>query len=384
MTPRQNAGRPKRVLHVIHRMRLGGAQAMLFNIYEQIDRSQIQFDFAVRTQTPDYYDEKIAALGGRVFRLPWKPGNPLSMIRYTAVIERILREEGPFVALHSHTGLYSGHVLPVGTKVGVSLRLAHSHSSAPDKSSIVRDIWARVMRRRIRANVDYMLACSYAAAEWLYGCDSRYDPRCLIIPNAIALEPYAEIHDDRKVWRERIGLPLDGLLLGHIGRFDPVKNHAFLLDVFCAVLAVCPDAKLVLVGEGVLKSEMQRYAVERGIAESVHFLGTRSDIPQILGALDVFILPSLHEGLGIVLIEAQAAGVPCLVSSTVPEEVDLGLGLLEFKSLDSQPHEWAQSILKMTKRPAPSWNRRRTELQRTGYNIQTSATLLQELYLSAE
>jgi glycosyltransferase involved in cell wall biosynthesis len=363
-------------------MRPGGVQALVMNIYRHIDRCQIQFDFAVRTQKPEHYDEEIKSLDGRLFHLPWMAGNPLSVIAFTPALENVLHNHGPFVALHSHSGLYSGHILPVGKKVNVPLRIAHSHSAALDKSSSLRRLWSMVMRQRIKASATHMLACSAAASKWLYGAEWQQDNRVLLFPNAIDLVPFSEIPHDRKLLRGKLRLPLEGPLIGHIGRFDPVKNHTFLLEIFDAFVELFPEAKLILVGEGKLRQKIEWEVVERGIENSVCFLGVRSDVPQILGALDLFVLPSLHEGLGIVLIEAQAAGVPCLASDAVPTEVDLGLGLVQFKSLDVSTNEWVQALRVWKSYKSPSWNERKATLQNAGYDIQESVKLLQNLYLS--
>lgn len=374
---------PVRILHVIHRMRPGGAQALVMNIYRHLDRSQIQFDFAVRSNQSEYYDEEIESLGGRLFHLPWGNGNPLNVVAYTRGLEAVLREEGPFTGLHSHVSMFSGHVLPIGRKAGIKLRLVHGHSAAAEKVSLLRSAWSEVMRRRIRANATHFLACSPTAAEWLYGTQWQQNVRFWLFPNAIDLAPYASIHPDRHLWRLKTGLPIKGPLVGHIGRFDQVKNHTFLLEIFSTFRDFFPEAKLILVGEGDLKKHIEREAEAKGIAEAVCFLGVRSDIPQILGALDLFVLPSLHEGLGIVLVEAQAAGVPCLASDTVPKEVDLGLGLVRFESLDAGALAWAQALRALALRNGPAWEKRKAALQKAGYDIGGSVKFLQKLYLAA-
>lgn len=364
-------------------MRPGGVQALVMNLYRHIDRSQIQFDFAVRNHQPDYYDEEITTLGGRLFRLPWSVGNPFSMLVYLPALEAIIRNEGPFAALHGH-GLYSGHTLPVGKKANIPLRIAHSHSAAIDKYSILRTLWSRTMRRRILADATHLLACGSVAANWLYGPQSQQDPRLVLLPNAIDLASFENSQQKQAHGREKIGLPGEGLLIGHIGRFDHVKNHTFLLEIFSSVLELSPEAKLILVGEGNLKGQIDLEAEARGISSAVYFLGVRSDIPQILAALDYFVLPSLHEGLGIVLVEAQAAGVPCLASDTLPAEVDMGLGLVQFISLAAGARTWAQALLAPKPFPIPVWEKRKAALQKAGYDIRHSAELLQDLYLAKE
>ena len=375
---------PLRILHVIHGMEPGGAQALVMNIYRHIDRSQVQFDFAVRSHQPEYYDEEINTLGGRLFRVPWISDNPLSIFRYVRSFEALLREKGPFAGLHSHVGVFSGHVLPLGKDAGIPLRIAHGHSASLSKSSILRKSWAIIMRKRIRASATHLLACSQTAAEWLYGPHWRRDSRTSLIPNAIDITAYEGIHDNRGELRRRLELPLDGPLVGHIGRFESVKNHAFLLEVFSAFLEICPAAKLILIGEGTLHGKIQRQAIENGIERAVYFLGVRSDIPQILGSLDLFVLPSLYEGLGIALIEAQAAGVPCLVSKTVPLEADLGLDLVQFEDLEAGIGEWVRSMLKLKEKKAPAWEKRKATLQNADYDIQDTVHRLYQLYLSTQ
>jgi glycosyltransferase involved in cell wall biosynthesis len=373
---------PIRVLHIIHRMRPGGVQALMMNLYRHIDRSLIQFDFAVRSQEPEHYDEEIRTLGGRLFHLPWRSGNSFSFVAYTRTLAILLREFGPFMAVHSHVGLYSGHILPVASRANVPLRLVHSHSASSDKSSAFRNIWAGFMRRSIQKNATYMLACSSVAADWLYGPQWDKDARVAKFRNAIDLSQYAELGNDRLKWREVVGLPLRGPLIGHVGRFDPVKNHAFLLEMFSAFHRSYPDARLVLVGEGVLKQQVEQQAAAKGIKDAVIFMGVRNDVPIILGAIDLFVLPSLHEGFGIVLVEAQAAGTPCLASDTVSPEVDLGLQLVQFESLTIDVDTWVQRANALLTVQPMSWEERKKALQNAGYDIQRSARLLQNLYLS--
>lgn len=377
------SSRPRRVLHVITRMRPGGAETAIMNLYRQIDRDQIQFDFAVRTTRPAFYDEEIRALGGRLFHLPWFAGNPLSIFGYRRALDRILRNEGPFIALHTHFGLHSGYILPVGRKAGMQLRIAHSHSAASDKESFLRTIWGAVMRRNIRMHATHILACSSLAARWLYGSRWPHDERVLLFPNAIELDEYADLGDDRTRWRKALGLPLEGPLIGHVGRFDPVKNHAFLVEVFAAFRQRCSRTKLILVGEGELQEDVVRQVEAAGVEDAVYFMGARSDVPQILAALDLFMLPSHHEGLGIVLIEAQAAGVPCLCSDAVSGEVDLGLDLVHREKLASGVETWVQQIMMLLDVEPVGWEKRKCALRNGGYDVKRSVQSLEELYLSA-
>lgn len=372
---------PKRVLHVIHRMRPGGVQTLVMNLYRHFDRSQVQFDFAVRSQQPEFYDEEIKALGGRLFHLPWGTVYPFNLMAYKRSFATILQKSGPFIAVHSHVGLYSGHVLPIAKKAKVPKRIAHSHNTNYSKnSSPLRKFWATMMRREIQINATHLLACSLAAGHWLYNAEPQNDSRFMHFPNAIDLDHFALIHGNQLYWREQAQLPLTGPLLGHIGRFDHQKNHTFLLEAFATFLKYFPHAKLILVGEGDLKKQVEHHAAAKGITEAVCFLGARSDIPQILGALDLFVFPSQYEGLGIVLVEAQAAGVHCLVSDIVPHEVDLGLGLVHFESLDAGISTWVNTMRQLLGKSSPTWEKRKATLQNAGYDICHSVELIQKLY----
>lgn len=372
---------PKRVLHVIQRMRPGGVQTAVMNLYRTIDRTKIQFDFAVRSPQQEYYDNEIKALGGRIFQLPWHQGNPLSVLMYKKALKQILIKNGPFVAVHSHAGLYSGHILPVASQAGIPLRLAHSHSALSDKYSNLRNIWANFMRRSIRKHATHMLACSKLASDWLYGISWDQDYRISKFPNALDLSLYAKLDSNRLQLRKIAKLPLDGLLIGHVGRFDSVKNHAYLLKIFARLRETYPQAHLILAGEGELKSKIMDLAEQYCLTEAVIFLGVRNDIPQILGALDIFILPSLHEGFGIVLVEAQAAGTPCLASDSISAEVDLGLNMVSFVPLSNNIALWVNEAKNMLNKARIPWEKREMALETFGYDIRYATELLQNLYL---
>jgi glycosyltransferase involved in cell wall biosynthesis len=368
-----------RVLHIIHRMRPGGVQGLVMNLYRHIDRTKVQFDFAVRAKNPEYYDEEILSLGGRIFHLPWQMGNPLSTPFYKSALRKVLHDYGPFVAIHSHAGPYSGLTLPVANKSGIPLRLAHSHSTATGKESFVRNLWVRLMRHYLMGNATDLLACSKPAALWLYGKQAQEDPRLLIFPNAIDLTRYSHLPKDRHDLRQKLSLPAEGVLIGHVGRFNLPKNHHFLLKVFRKFSEVQEKTHLVLVGEGDLHSEIELLA--QNLQGKVHFLGARSDVPQVLAALDLFVFPSLFEGLGIVLVEAQAAGIPCVASDVVPNEADIGLGLVKFVSLEDTVEHWGEFMLDALKVSVPCWAERKKALQAAGYDVQSAADRLQDIYV---
>ncbi len=379
-----NDRRPIRILHVFHGMNPGGAETLVMNVYRHIDRARVQFDFAVHTDQRSHYDAEIEALGGRIFALPdlsQRPG--LSGLRaYAQALSRVLHEHGPFAGVHSHVHYFSGVVLRLAEAAGVPSRLAHSHTTHDgETSSLGRKLYCWSMRYLLLRHTTHLLGCSRAACQGLYGRASRLDSRIRVLPNAIDLLSYSRPSDDRGILRRQLSLPVDAPLIGHVGRFTPVKNHRLLIDAFAALLVESPDARLVLVGDGPLRSDVEVSIREKDIERRVHLLGIRSDVPAILSALDVFVFPSLYEGLGMALIEAQAAGVPCVVSNAVPAEADLNLGLVRFLNPQAGVGEWARCILSARTARRLSWADRQRALQSSGYDVRSLAQEMERVYI---
>jgi glycosyltransferase involved in cell wall biosynthesis len=373
-------GNPIRILQVVGKMDRGGAETLIMHVYRHIDRAQVQFDFFVHTDQPGHFDSEITALGGRVFAGP-EPAQ-VGFRAYRRALTGTLRDSGPFAGVHSHVYDFSGYVLRVAEQAEVPLRMAHGHTAGDGRQeSWLRSAYSWHMRRLIRRHATHMFGCSRVAAESLFGLRCWKDPRVRVIPNAIDLTPYAALPDDREALRERAALSVDTPLLGHVGRFSPVKNHLFLIKVFSALLQQVPRAHLALIGDGPLRPKVEALVETARIGDHVHFLGVRPDIPQILGALDLFLFPSLYEGLGIVLVEAQAAGVPCVVSNGLPTEVDMHLGLVKPVDLQAHPERWVQEILEALKTERPAWSDRYRALVAAGYDIRSVAGMLQGIYV---
>jgi len=370
----------RKVLHVVGRMHPGGIESLLMNVYRHIDRRRYEFHFAVQSPEPAFYDAEIRELGGRLFVQP-PPSQGLAAFR--RAFEENVRRNGPYDAIHSHVFGFSGYVLKLAKGLGIPVRIGHSHNTNDSKStSLQRRVYRMYMRMLMRRNATRMLGCSRDACESLFGQRCWQDGRVDVFPNAIPLSPFAGLPIDRTLLRSRFGAEPDDFLLGHIGRFSPQKNHVLLLDAFAQLVRIRPNARLLLVGDGPLRSEMERKAKSLGLAERVRFLGLRSDIPELLGTLDLFVLPSLYEGLGIVLIEAQAAGVPCLVSSRVPKEADLSLGLLQRLEADESPERWAEGMDNMAdlQDEVPNWFEREFALGQRGYDIRAATAELERMY----
>lgn len=374
---------PGRILHVFGGMDRGGAETMVMNLYRHIDRRALQFDFAVHTDRPCHYDSEIESLGGRIFRHPSPPD--AGLLAWTSAFRQTLRSRGPFLAVHSHVHLFSGVVLLVSRCHGVPVRISHSHTAGADTGpSPWRRAYRQAMRLLIRGSATRLLGCSHDACEALFGAECWSDPRVRVTPNAISLAASGEPAASRQVLRRELQLPGDAVLIGHVGSFTEAKNHAFVVRAFHELRRCRPSARLVLVGAGPLRSGVEASVRASGLGGSVHFLGVRSDVPRILAALDILLLPSLWEGIPLVLIEAQAAGVPCVVSDRVSRECDLRAGLVRFASLRNSPAQWAQDCLDHLRRDVPSRAEREGLLRDAGYDAVDAARRLAAIYTDRE
>ncbi|MBN8235141.1 glycosyltransferase family 1 protein [Halobacillus kuroshimensis] len=371
--------KPARILHIVGGMNRGGAETLIMNIYRKIDRSKIQFDFAVSTKEECHFDDEIKALGGRIFYTD----NPSisGLNSYKKSLKKILKLHGPFYGVHSHVHHFSGVVLHTAKRMGIPIRLAHSHNTQDGRSSTLkRKVYRWYTRKLIFKYATHLPGCSKAACESLFGNDCWADDRVFVIPNAVDLLPFKNINVDKIELRRKHNLPLKGPLIGHIGRFSEQKNHKFLIEIFDEFLKDNPKASLLLVGNGDLKKDIENLVLDKGIENNIHFLGVRDDVPEILSSLDVLLFPSLYEGLPVVLVEGQAAGVPCVVSDTITKEVDINNGLMNFVNLKSGINSWVREVENSYALEKPSWKNREEFLRYSGYDLDGVVRKMEEIY----
>jgi glycosyltransferase EpsF len=360
-------------------MDIGGAERLIMNAYRAIDRSLCQFDFAVGASRRCYFDREIEHLGGRVFRLNAAPRH--NFLKYARGLWRVLRHRGPFLAVHSHVHRFSGLPLTLAWAAGVPVRIAHCHSmSDGQKDSLSRRTYRRLMSNLIERYATHLFACSEDAGSQMFGPGWRARPGSNLIQNGVNLAQFSNLPSKTEL-RHRLCLPPHGLAVGHVGSFSRPKNHRFLIKVFAEVVKRAPDSMLVLVGDGALRQEVIASIRSAGCGDRILTLGRRDDIPLVLGALDIFVLPSIWEGLPTVLVEAQAAGLPCIASDVVTREADIGIGLLSFMGLAENPAVWATRILEIgLTAGTPPWSTRLESLLRTGFNINETAGALLHTY----
>lgn len=362
---------PIRILQVFASLDRGGAEAMIMNLYRKVDKKKIQFDFVVNDCNTEYAHEKeINDLGGRIFKVPrFKLFNYLT---YKKAWTDLLIKHPEWKIVHGH------HTSPAFIYMAVAkqnkrLTIAHSHIAGTEKT--IKSYFKKLMRLPLRYICDYLFACSDKASKWMFGSKSN---KTYLIKNSIDSATFSYNELVRNKVRKKLGLE-DMFVIGHIGRFQTQKNHNYLIDIFYEVRKRNDYAVLLLIGDGDLKNSIKKKVECLGLEESVIFLGVRSDIPELLLAMDVFLFPSLYEGLPVTLMEAQSSGVKSIVSSTVTEEVKI-TDQIEFLSLKETPEYWAKKVNKH----ASGYVRQNTHLdiKEAGYDIEENSKWLEEFYLN--
>ena len=341
---------------------------MLMNYYRHVDREKVQFDFLEHRAEESDYDAEIELLGGRIYRLPAL--NPFSP-SYRKALNSFFEEHTEYRVVHSHLDCMSVIPLSAAKKAGVPVRIAHAHSSSQDRD--LKYPVKIIFRSCIHSSATRLFACGDTAGRWMFRGDSFE-----VLPNAIDTGRFAFSETVRADKREELALG-DRLAVLHTGRFYWPKNHEYLLRVFSEILKIRPDAVLLLAGEGELFESTKVLAKKYNISDSVLFLGLRTDIPELLSASDVMVFPSRYEGLGISVIEAQASGLPCLISDRVPREAILTDHVTSM-SLDESPAKWAEKAVAM---PSPPRSSGAEDVRAAGYDIQSAAEMLQSFYLRA-
>ena len=362
----------QRILHVIGRMDRAGAETLIMNIYRNIDRTRFQFDFMVFTDTCADYDEEIERLGGHIYHMPKFTGINYPYLAYK--VNEFFKTHN-YSIVHGHIGSIAPMYLAIAKKHG-SFTIAHSHS-ANSSSLLFRTVFM-TLAWSVRYVADYFFACSYQAGLDRFGKEIVQSDRFEIINNGIDAELYRYSEQRHKNLKAKFKVE-DKMVVGHVGRFTYAKNHIFLIDTFCELHSLIPDSILMMAGRGEDEEKIQEYVKNKHLQNSVVFLGVRNDVPDLMNLFDCFVFPSHSEGLGIVAIEAQAAGLPCFMSNGIPTEAivsdhawryDLALGAVE----------WAKII----KNKIGHFDRKYSvlDIEKAGDDIKTSVRKLEMFYES--
>ena len=355
---------PIRILHVFGRMDRGGAETMVMNLYRNIDRNLIQFDFAVHTTDICDYEKEISGLGGKIYRFP--QFNGINIMNYMNSWKNFLKKHQEYKIIHGHMYSIASIYLLISKRYGL-YTIAHSHSTSNGSGikSIVKDIFCLPLKYIC----DYKMACSIDAAKWLFGEKIIRENSFHLLKNAINLEEYS--------CKNEILPNKEGIVCGHIGRFVEVKNHRFLVDVFFEYHKLDPSATLILIGTGELEDIIREYVVKLGLEKAVFFLGNQKNVKKHLRKMDVFIFPSMYEGVPLALVEAQASGIQCFISDTISDEVCI-TSCINKLSLKESASVWARCIKgkNLMKKNTHS------ELRNAGYDIENTVQWLSEFYIN--
>lgn len=358
-----------RVAQVIGKAINGGTEAFAMNYYLNIDRSKVQFDFFVESTSGIINRERIESLGGRVIIIP----SYNNVFKYMKTLTKLFKE-GNYDVVHSNMNTLSVFTLRAAKMAGIPVRIAHSHSTA-NRKEWKKTFAKNLLRPFSKVYATHYCACSEIAGRWLFGNRTFDRGEVIIINNAIDLDRFKFNVEIRQKLRDRLKVS-DELVVGHIGRFCQQKNQLFLLNVFQELLKVKPSSKLLLIGNGEMDDELKFKAYEMNLSGSVIFAGVKRLPEDYYQAMDCFVLPSLYEGLGMVAVEAQVSGLPCIVSNNVPDGVTVNDNVVHLK-LDRDYSKWVDAILSC------AGKREKLDVEKfrlNGYDILVEAQKLVNMY----
>ena len=370
--------KPIRVLFLDNIMDRGGAQAMVMNYYRNIDRTKVQFDFLVHRDIEGAYDKEIKQLGGHIYNI--LPPYPQNYFKYSKKINEFFDNHPEYHILHASMTETALFAFIQAEKRNIPVRICHAHTARFKKSFRLKEIIRKLYLVGIRKYSTHYFACGEAAGRYVFG-DSK---NVYYIHNAIDTALFSPNKDIESSVRKEMGLN-DQLVIGHVGRFEEPKNHVFLIDIFYEIQKIKADAVLVLVGSvekgSKYEQEIKNRIKQLKLDEKVIFTGPRNDVNRLLQAFNAFVLPSLWEGLPLVIVEAQTVGLKCFISDKVSTECIM-TNNVEVISLDDSAEKWANIIIRNISKDKDFYAVR--DVVNNGYDIRENAEWLQKFYLEQQ
>lgn len=363
---------PIRVLHILQRMEAAGVQTLLMNLYRKIDRNRVQFDFLVHYTAPQFFDEEIEALGGKIYRFSVR--EDYNLFKYYRDLNKFFKEHKEYKIIHGHMHTLGGVYLHVAKKNGVPVRIAHSHTNNTQKDA--KQFIKIMMNQLYAVDANVLFACSDAAGKYMFG-SKKFE----VINNAIITDNFIFSEATRVNKRKEINSE-NKFVIGNVGRFEIQKNQRFVVEVFEKLNKVRPDSVLLLIGTGSMQEDIKALVNEKGLQDKVLFLGNRRDVAELYQAMDVFLMPSLFEGLGIVGVEAQAAGTPVVCTKTLPNEINVS-PLIYRVDLGASVDEWLTAILKAANNSQRHKNMK-PYIVESNYDMDELAKRMEEFYLKKQ
>jgi len=365
-----------KVLHIVGGMDVGGTETMLMNLYRKVYK-EIQFDFVSYYHKEGYYDEEIRKLGGRIIKLD--PPSEVGVIKSIINLIKIIKNEDEYSAVHAHTLFNCGVGVLAAKLAGVKVRISHAHTTKDYSKSLIKRLYISIMKGLIKGFSTNFLSCSDAAGEYLFGYSTLKDDRYCKLPNYIDYERFIN-NEGSSYIRKKLGIDNDDILIGNVGRFIHAKNHNFLINLMSNLVRINPKFKCILIGDGDLRGLIEEKIKKLNLENNIHLLGIRDDVNNILKEIDLFILPSTYEGLGLVLLEAQASGVSCLTSTAIQPEADLHLGLLKRLNLEAGIEIWSNTVMKMLEQSKVDKMLIKRTFEFQGYRIEDIKGKLYKIY----
>lgn len=360
-----------RVLHIVPALIGGGVENLLLNYYSHMDRDKFKFDFIVHGENIGVLESTFESLNSKIYHIPTKHE---SFFKNLKAMKQIIMD-GNYDVVHAHQGTVGVFPMFYAKRAGVKVRITHSHI-AYVKKNFFEKIIDIILLPFLKRYSTHWFACGLDAGRFLWGDKAVEKGKVIVMKNAIEIDKFTFNADLRNRKRKKLGVN-DKFVIGNIGRFSYQKNHEFLIEVFFEIYKINNNAILLLIGGGELEDDVKNQVSKLGLSEVVKFLGIRNDVPELLQAMDVFVLPSRYEGLPVVLVEAQTAALKSIVSDTITKEVKV-TSYLEYISLESSPQCWANKVLKYIN----GYERCNTseEIKNGGYDIRLEAGKLEHIY----
>ncbi|MFD1393163.1 glycosyltransferase [Lacticaseibacillus jixianensis] len=364
-----------RVFYMVYSLTSGGIERYSINLFRGIDKSKIELDFITKLDRREFFDGALNRAGGKKIPLargakPGRVNQAITILKNTIHTAR-KNYDIAYFNLSSPSAVFKYPL--ICRFCGIKKIIIHSHNSSEVDLNLIHRMANSLGRRYINHIANKKFAPSREAASWMFGEKSVAEKDYVWVPNAVESEDYAFSKSKRSLARLELNLPEDSFIVGHVGRFVEQKNHIQLINIFEALHRLNNKAILLLVGVGELQDAVREYVAKKNLSKSIRFLGERADIAQLMQAMDVFLLPSLYEGLPVVGIEAQAAGLPCLFSDTISKEVGITKNT-SFMSLKSSPHEWAKRIQELGRIPRTDTS---NDIKASGYDLSTTVQLVE-------
>lgn len=368
---------PVRILNLFTIMNRGGAETMVMNYYRKIDKTKVQFDFMVHRQERGAYDDEIEAMGGRIYRMC--PIFPQNFAKYKKMLKVFFDGHPEYKILHSHMSELGCYAFIEAQKHGVKVKVCHAHNAPIKESMNLKEkgqlVFRDYFKKKMLPCTDHLFICGEKAGNWLYGEGNK--DRFVMMNNAVDAEKFRFSPTVREEVRKELGVENKFVLL-NVGRFNLQKNHTFILDIFKEIKALHGDSVLLLAGNGPLENEIKEKCARLGLDDSVKFLGLRSDVDRILQGADIFLFPSLYEGLPVTMVEAQSSGIKCFISDVIPQQCVLTDDVISL-SLQSGAAAWAKGITALS----TGYDRkdRYEDMVKANFDITANAQWLCDFYL---